>query len=147
MISFTCEHCGRAVRVKDTSAGKRGRCPHCEAMLHIPGRSEELEALAAALAGEQAAPSASVPPPPALQETPTEEDLFEMAGPAGADLCDTVILPAEGDASTVQPTPPPHVARLSRHPAINSRRTVVIVLAAIVVLAVALAAFLVLGSR
>lgn len=40
MIEFTCEQCGRTVRVDDQYAGKRGQCPHCSARVTIPGADQ-----------------------------------------------------------------------------------------------------------
>ncbi len=40
MINFTCEHCGKSIRVKDEYGGKKGRCPHCKEVVHIPAESE-----------------------------------------------------------------------------------------------------------
>ena len=36
-IEFTCPHCESLLRVEDTNAGKRARCPHCGAINRIPG--------------------------------------------------------------------------------------------------------------
>ncbi|MEN8128289.1 MAG: hypothetical protein ABFR90_10880 [Planctomycetota bacterium] len=36
MIRFMCEHCGQKIRVADTAAGKKGRCPHCKQLITIP---------------------------------------------------------------------------------------------------------------
>lgn len=39
-IHVTCDGCGYQTRVKDSSAGKRGRCPKCGAVVHIPASDE-----------------------------------------------------------------------------------------------------------
>ena len=36
MIKFKCSECGKNLRVKDNAAGKRGKCPQCGAVLHVP---------------------------------------------------------------------------------------------------------------
>ena len=89
MIRFTCTECGERVRVNDSFAGKRGRCPFCKDIVSIPVESEpETEAeragaddLAAALAGAgtvdeepEAEPEGPAPPPPHAAE-----DLGEQA--------------------------------------------------------------------
>jgi hypothetical protein len=38
-IKFTCPACGRALNVKSELAGKRGRCPNCQAKVDIPAES------------------------------------------------------------------------------------------------------------
>lgn len=37
MIRFRCTGCGRAFRVSDAQAGKRGKCPKCKRIVVIPG--------------------------------------------------------------------------------------------------------------
>ena len=39
MISFSCPHCNKALRVKDELAGKRGKCPGCGQAFAIPATS------------------------------------------------------------------------------------------------------------
>ncbi|MFP4106383.1 MAG: hypothetical protein ACLFVU_09870 [Phycisphaerae bacterium] len=36
MITFDCDHCGSKLRVPDTKAGKKGKCPGCQAIIHVP---------------------------------------------------------------------------------------------------------------
>ena len=36
MITFPCPHCESELDVKDESAGKRGRCPRCQAVIRVP---------------------------------------------------------------------------------------------------------------
>lgn len=36
MIQFQCEHCGRKLRVSESSAGRTGRCPNCKGRIAIP---------------------------------------------------------------------------------------------------------------
>lgn len=36
MIEFTCSRCGKQLMVQDEAAGKRGKCPKCGAILHVP---------------------------------------------------------------------------------------------------------------
>ncbi|MEE3368160.1 MAG: hypothetical protein VX346_02325 [Planctomycetota bacterium] len=37
-IEFDCQQCWKTVRVPATSAGKKGRCPHCQQVVQIPAR-------------------------------------------------------------------------------------------------------------
>lgn len=36
MIEFQCQSCGKYLRVSDAKAGKKGKCPGCGEMLHVP---------------------------------------------------------------------------------------------------------------
>ncbi len=38
-IEFKCQHCGKQLRTPDNSAGKQGRCPHCQNLMQIPTAS------------------------------------------------------------------------------------------------------------
>ena len=65
MIRFSCRACGKGVRVPDTSAGKKGRCPFCKEVMSIPADSQPVslaEALAGLGAGEPV-PVEQAPPP------------------------------------------------------------------------------------
>ena len=35
-ITFQCEHCHKEVKAPDGTAGKRGKCPHCQQSCYIP---------------------------------------------------------------------------------------------------------------
>ena len=35
-IEFYCSSCGRQVRVVESAAGQRGKCPQCQAVVQIP---------------------------------------------------------------------------------------------------------------
>ena len=37
-IEFDCQQCWKTVRVPAKSAGKKGRCPHCQEVVQIPAR-------------------------------------------------------------------------------------------------------------
>jgi hypothetical protein len=37
-IEFSCDSCGKRLRVKDESAGKRVKCPGCQTILRVPGK-------------------------------------------------------------------------------------------------------------
>src|SRR5690349_648492 len=63
MPSFACPSCGRALKVSDELAGRRGRCPHCKAAVLVPGAVP-----AGTIPGEGAAPP---PPAPSLGESAT----------------------------------------------------------------------------
>ena len=36
MVRFNCEHCGQKIRVPETIAGKKGKCPKCKNIVIIP---------------------------------------------------------------------------------------------------------------
>jgi phage FluMu protein Com len=58
-IEFSCPSCRQLVRTADSTAGKKGKCPQCQAVVQIPLRS------AAAQAGERA----RLAPPPAARRS------------------------------------------------------------------------------
>src|SRR5215469_16837318 len=43
-IKFTCPACGRPLNVKPELAGKRGRCPNCQAKIDIPSEGATTDA-------------------------------------------------------------------------------------------------------
>ena len=155
MIHFVCEHCRRPVRVSDACGGKQGRCPHCHQVVSIPGRGAvAIEALAAALGPGEADPADEttggfVPPPPAVPMTPGHvEEEFVLPKEGDEDLDDTVILPAEGITLPVEPSSPPrHRRHAQKAPAVNARRTFLIVVAVIIVLAAAGIAVVLISQR
>jgi hypothetical protein len=40
-IKFECSDCGTALKVKDQYSGKKIKCPHCDAVNHVPAESED----------------------------------------------------------------------------------------------------------
>lgn len=70
-IKFTCPTCGGALNVKSELAGKRGRCPKCQAKIVIP--AENASAADADRAADPAAlsPNAPVSSAPAAAANPT----------------------------------------------------------------------------
>ena len=44
-IEFRCAKCSKLLRTPDGSAGKKGKCPHCGAMMDIPAASPSASAL------------------------------------------------------------------------------------------------------
>jgi WD40 repeat protein len=40
MIAFTCVHCGKSLKVKQSLAGKKGPCPQCKSMVQIPAEPD-----------------------------------------------------------------------------------------------------------
>ena len=71
-ISLTCD-CGRVLRVKDTSAGKKVRCPTCKVVLNIPAPAESTEedqALTFLLDDSSSSSQPTSPPPPERAITP-----------------------------------------------------------------------------
>jgi DNA-directed RNA polymerase subunit RPC12/RpoP len=49
-IRFSCPACGRGLNVKTDLAGKRGRCPHCQAKIIIPDEDARPAEVAASVA-------------------------------------------------------------------------------------------------
>lgn len=43
-IPFTCEHCGKTLKVRDDLAGKRVKCPQCQGIVRVPTPKTDLEA-------------------------------------------------------------------------------------------------------
>jgi RsiW-degrading membrane proteinase PrsW (M82 family) len=66
-ITWRCE-CGKSGRVPDEKGGKKGKCPACGSVIHIPH-----VALAA---------PAPPPPPPPIEQSPFDSETFEVAEPA-----------------------------------------------------------------
>lgn len=150
MIHFTCEHCLRSVRVEDRYGGKKGRCPHCKETVTIPP-CDAISELAAAFGTNR--PKADdtgamvVPPPPGVGEKPLSDELI-LPDETDVDLDDTVILPAgtfaekETEPSRTNSSRPSRHAPIDSHrPALNTLRTILILVAVIVVLIVAVLGF------
>ncbi|HQU42352.1 MAG TPA: GYF domain-containing protein [Pirellulales bacterium] len=70
-IKFTCPACGRALNVKSELAGKKGRCPRCDAKIDIPAESSPWAKPAGGTRQTTAAPAApgSVPAAPSAPIT------------------------------------------------------------------------------
>jgi len=45
MIKFCCDYCAHKINVRDTGAGKRGKCPKCDNVITIPAESTIIEFL------------------------------------------------------------------------------------------------------
>ena len=79
MIYFPCPHCGEAVEVDDTFAGRQGRCPGCRGIVDIPPAGARARAAA---------------PGPAAKEEPAGPSVFgpDLAahGPRTMKLPDSV---------------------------------------------------------
>lgn len=146
MIHFTCEHCHKSVRVDDRYGGKKGRCPHCKETVAIPpvdAISELAAAFGTNLAKADDTGAMVIPPPPGVGEKPLNEE-FILPDETEVDLDDTVILPAGTFAekkTEPSPTPssrPTHRAHIEhRRPDLSVLRTILILVAVIVVLIVA----------
>jgi len=143
MIHFTCEHCRKSVRVDDRYGGKKGRCPHCKETVLIPP-CDAISELAAAVGTNHAKAddtgAMAIPPPPGVGEKPLSDELI-LPDETDVDLDDTVILPAgtftekEAKPSPAPSTHQSHHAPIDSHrPAINAVRTILILVAVIVVL-------------
>jgi hypothetical protein len=57
-IHIACQECGQKLRMKDELAGKRIKCPHCQALLRVPDE-EPADAVAEALPVAEEEPTAS----------------------------------------------------------------------------------------
>lgn len=58
MIHFKCPHCGKSINVKDEGAGRTGKCPGCQGIVHVPQPETKNRELL-------------VPHPPELSSPPT----------------------------------------------------------------------------
>jgi len=150
MIHFTCEHCQKSVRVDDRYGGKKGRCPHCKETVTIPA-GDAISELAAAFGTTTAnlddTGVAKIPPPPGVGEKPLNEE-FILPDETDVDLAETVILPAGIFAEKEAEPSHPHLSRQARResveshrPTLNAVRTMLILVAVVVVLIVAMLAF------
>ncbi len=151
MIHFTCEHCHKSVRVDDRYGGKKGRCPHCKETVTIPARNNAIGELAAAFGTNHTkvedTGAMDIPPPPGVGEQPLSEELT-LPDETEVDLDDTIILPAgafaekEATPSPVPASSPPRRAPTeSNRPDLNALRTILILVAVIVVLILAVLGF------
>ena len=75
-ISFNCSSCGRNLKTPDEMAGKKGKCPHCQAVMDIPLSSTT--GTGTSLFDDL--PSASAPPKPAPSKPAADNDLFGGMG-------------------------------------------------------------------
>ena len=76
-IEITCTHCRRQLRAPDSLAGKRVKCPGCQAVLQVPRPEPQQESLADLLEDVMAAPQA-----PAIQQSPARPRAPLAARPA-----------------------------------------------------------------
>jgi len=42
-VEFHCSKCGKLIRARGTTGGKRGKCPYCKQSVYIPTPPEEIE--------------------------------------------------------------------------------------------------------
>src|SRR5581483_7390729 len=80
-IKFTCPACGRALNVKSELAGKRGRCPKCQAKIDIPAEGATTDQPASPLADHPVAGSAVTGP--SVATAPAELNAGFPAMPSG----------------------------------------------------------------
>lgn len=163
MIRFDCKHCGNSVRVADSFAGKKGRCPSCKQIVQIPAASQDakaeldkVSALSAALdrhKEETVQEDQAPPPPPRQAKHDTEADLVVAGDPSNQTDRMEVITDAdefklagedEPDLSaSSRPATPPQPAPTNPPPAKLARRNrvMLIAIAGVAVAAVALALY------
>ena len=91
MIEFACSQCGQKVRVPQRYAGKKGRCPHCRAVVAIPATPAPPPPGVGL-----AAPPAAEPPPPSAMEVRRALPIFTLV--LG---CSSVVFPPLGLAAVV----------------------------------------------
>ena len=132
MIRFTCTHCGAAVGVPDSSAGKTGRCLTCMGLFTIPKPANSApvpdsnlknsrSAGVAALAG---APAGAMTSAGATQSSPSLDSLdIDLDENATEASYETDILPADFvPPASVAPTELQWRHRLQRRPSANPVR-------------------------
>jgi hypothetical protein len=68
-VPLDCSGCGRAMTVKDAFAGKRVKCPGCQAVLTVPRPGDDAEDAAFAMLAQ---PEAEDEPPPAPRQAAPE---------------------------------------------------------------------------
>jgi len=111
MIRFTCEHCGKPVRIPNTFGGKKGRCPFCDAVVNIPPPAEpsleeaEAAGLAAAVSTEQADRQPR-PAAPRAAQVPDTEDIEPELDTAGDPSHKTDRLDVMPEDTAVEAEPP-----------------------------------------
>ena len=92
-IEFGCPSCQNLVRVADGAAGKKGKCPHCQTIVQIPGAAPQAAPAAApaAVASISAKPGAVSFPCPGCGKTMKAP--AAMAGKKGkCPHCQTVLI-------------------------------------------------------
>lgn len=107
-ITLGCPSCGKRFRARDESAGKKVKCPYCQAAVQVPTPEE------AASAG---APTAPLPPPP--DPIPTASRAPSPPAPprpAPPPPNPVVATPADWGALPTSPPPPPHAPASSDAP-------------------------------
>ena len=72
-ITFTCT-CGKTLRVPDANAGKRAKCPACNAVVAIPAPQPEPEPEPEPVFEIVEKPPASVAPPSSTYKKPVLDD-------------------------------------------------------------------------
>jgi hypothetical protein len=104
-ITLGCPSCGKRFRARDESAGKKVKCPYCQAAVQVP-TSEE-----AASAGAPTAPLPSSPAPAAPPRTGPPARAVPPPAPVVASPDDWGALPTgpgpAGRAPAAPPSPPP----------------------------------------
>src|ERR1019366_1522024 len=112
MISFSCPHCSKSLRVKDELAGKKGKCPNCAQFVAAPAVGANLAA-AASQPAKRSMPANGEPRtlPPGNQAGTLPFELFNMetvgAGPKGPES-----VPAELTDFLAPPQQPDEIGRL-----------------------------------
>ena len=74
MIEIKCSKCGKGFRVDDNKAGKKGKCPSCGTMIHIPEPDLADEAWTDDLVVEAIGPSPSAKEEPVKARAAAQPD-------------------------------------------------------------------------
>lgn len=107
MIETSCPGCGKRLRVRDEAAGKRGKCPHCGAVVNV-SRSDEAGSMAAMEA--LAAKERLIAPQPQISHTSMETTAARLTpcpdcgrqvslAAATCPNCGRPLAPTRGDSS------------------------------------------------
>lgn len=98
-ITLGCSSCGKRFRARDESAGKRVKCPYCQAAVSVPSSED---------AGRSAAPTETVPAaPPASPFLPPRSTAAEHSPAAEPGLFDIAGRPVSPPESSAWGTSPP----------------------------------------
>jgi LSD1 subclass zinc finger protein len=69
-IALHCPACRKLLKANDDQAGKRVRCPGCQAVLTIPGPAGQITRAAPIPKAAPAGPPATTPLPPTARQMP-----------------------------------------------------------------------------
>lgn len=91
-IEFVCPTCGKTLKLRDEAAGKRGRCPQCQAVITVPDQSLAEDDLIEIVPAD--APPAKKPP--ALPPKPVKPPVSTAMTPAAPEAVSAATKPCPG---------------------------------------------------